>query len=313
MAERINIVLATDNNYAQHATVTMVSALCNSEFPNKLRFFVIDDNIGNENKQKMQLSVNNLGGQICFVKENNTVLDNVFVSGNLTRAAYFRLDIPNILPNYIDRVIYLDCDLLLLKDVYALWQIDLQGMPLAAAEDFGILASSSKCAEKIKNLAWNKKYSYFNSGVLIIDVKQWREKKFAKKLLELVATRNFRHHDQDALNFLFMNSWMKLPLQWNVIPTVFNMPLLTLFNSDLRHEALNALKAVSIIHYAGGYKPWEYEKHDGFNDKYYEYLSKTQYCNDTMPQPNPNKKGHSLNRQLWRLRWSEWIKKLLNK
>lgn len=313
MAEKINIVLATDNNYAQHATVTMASALCNSKFPDKLHFFVIDDNIGYDNKQKMQLSVEKLGGQICFVKARNTVLENVFVSGNLTRAAYFRLDIPNILPNYVAKAIYLDCDLLVLKDVNILWQMDLQGKPLAAAEDFGILSSSNKRAEKTKNLAWNREYSYFNSGVLIIDVKQWREKKFAKKLFELVAMTNFRHHDQDALNSLFMNSWMKLPLQWNVIPPIFNMPLRTLFNSDLRYEALNALKAVSIIHYAGGYKPWEYEKHDGFNDKYYEYLSKTQYYNAKMPQPNPNKKGHSLNRQLWRLKWSEWVSNLLNK
>lgn len=310
MADDINIILATDKNYAQHAAVAMASVLCNTNVPQRMHFFVIDDNIDAENKEKMSLSVSKLGGRLSFVEADEEALSNVFVSGNLTRAAYFRLDIPNIVPSTIDKIIYIDCDLLVLQNVEELWETDLQGKPIAAAEDFGIISSKGKSAEKIKNLAWEKEYSYFNSGVLLIDVKQWRDKQYAEKLLGLVSTRSFRHHDQDALNYLFMNNWAKLDLRWNVIPPVYNMPMRTVLDSTLRKKAIEALKHPAVVHYAGGYKPWEYERVAGFNEKYYEYLSQTEYCDVKMPQPNPKKKGHSLTRQLWRLKCAKIIGKV---
>lgn len=310
--ENINIVLSTDNNYAQHATVAMISALCNTKQPELLRFFVIDDNIEKVSKAKMLASVEKLNGSLSFVKPNIEALTNVFVSGNLTRAAYLRLDIPNILPQEVKKAIYMDCDILVFDDLNELWKLDLHGKPVAAIEDFGILASYGKSAEKERNLNWHKEFSYFNSGVLVIDVQQWREQNYANKLIQLVQEKNFRHHDQDALNFLFMNNWCQVALRWNVVPPIFNMPMQVFLNKKMRTEALQALKNIAIIHYAGGYKPWEYLSNKGFNDRYYEYLAKSEYRDAIMPQPNLKKKGHSLRRQLWRLRWAEFVRKMFS-
>jgi lipopolysaccharide biosynthesis glycosyltransferase len=310
MNETINIVLATDNNYAQHATVAMTSVLANTSNKKRITFFIINDNISEESKQKMAKTVEELEGNIYFVEPNTEALKDVFVSGNLTRAAYLRLDIPNILPNNVQKVIYLDCDLLVLQDITDLWNFDMQGNPVAATEDFGILSSKGKCKEKVRNLSWNKEYSYFNSGVLLLDLELWRQENYANKLTELVVKRNFRHHDQDALNFLFMNNWAKLDLKWNVIPPIFNMNLKVVLNTNLRAKALVALKDMGIIHYAGGYKPWEYGIHKGFNEKYYEYLMHTEFKEAVMPQPNPKKKGHSIERQKLRLRWADIVKTL---
>ena len=309
MDKYVNIVLASDGNYAQHACVAMTSALLNTKEPARLKFFLIDDNIDEKNKELCLKTIEKNGGSLSFVKANEEALKNVFVSGSLTRAAYFRLDIPNILPGDIDRVIYMDCDLLVLGEITELWNIDMQSKPVAAAEDYGILSSKGKRAEKTKNFDWKEEDSYFNSGVLLIDVKQWREKGYAGKLIKLVDERNFRHHDQDALNYMFMDKWAKLPLRWNVIPPVFNMMPRIAFNSEMRKKAVEALQNVGIFHYAGGYKPWEYTIHEGFNEKYYEYLAHTEYKNVKMPQPNLKKKGHSINRQMWRLKWARLVQK----
>ena len=109
---------------------------------------------------------------------------------------------------------------------------------------------------------------------------------------------------------MFMNNWVKMPLAWNVIPPVFNMMLRIVLNSDLRKEALQALRQMAVMHYAGGYKPWEYVAYKGFNEKYYEYLAMTEYRDVAMPQPNSKKKNHSISRQLWRMKWAFLIKKL---
>lgn len=303
--KKINVVLATDKNYAQHATVAMASVLSNTAKPEAVRFFVIDDGIDDDNKAKMRRSVAEFSAQIDFVCADTQAFNDVFVSGNLTRAAYLRLDIPNIVPAEVKKVIYLDCDLLVLGDIAELWRFDMQGKPLAAAEDFGILSSKGKCAEKEKNLGWQSQYSYFNSGVLLLDLQQWRQENISAKLVRLITEKNFRHHDQDALNYLFMNRWTVLPLRWNVIPPVFNMMLRIVVNKTLRRKALAALADIAILHYAGGYKPWEYAVYKGFNDKYYEYLSLTEYRDAVMPQPNLSKKKHSISRQMWRLKWAE--------
>lgn len=308
--DKINIVLATDKNYAQHAAVTITSILCNTTQKSNIQFYIIDDNIDDDNKTKLQDTVKQFNSNIIFVKIPENSLNQVFVSGGITRAAYFRLAIPNILPKTVNKVIYLDCDLIVLDDIVNLWNLDMCQKPVAATEDFGILSSTSKCREKEINLNWKKEYSYFNSGVLLIDVMLWRKNNYASQLIELVQTHKFRHHDQDALNYLFMNNWTSLPLCWNVIPPVFNMNLSIIKNKIMRQNALKALNNISIIHYAGGYKPWEYKIYKGFNEGYYEYLGKTEYKNAKMPQPN-KKTNHSIIRQLLRLKWAFLIKKFI--
>ena len=308
--DKINIVLATDKNYAQHAAVTITSILCNTTQQSNIQFYIIDDNIDDDNKTKLQDTVKQFNSNIIFVKIPENSLNQVFVSGGITRAAYFRLAIPNILPKTVNKVIYLDCDLIVLDDIVNLWNLDMCQKPVAATEDFGILSSTSKCREKEINLNWKKEYSYFNSGVLLIDVMLWRKNNYASQLIELVQTHKFRHHDQDALNYLFMNNWTSLPLCWNVIPPVFNMNLSIIKNKIMRQNALKALNNISIIHYAGGYKPWEYKIYKGFNEGYYEYLGKTEYKNAKMPQPN-KKTNHSIIRQLLRLKCAFLIKKFI--
>ena len=308
--DKINIVLATDKNYAQHAAVTITSILCNTTQQSNIQFYIIDDNIDDDNKTKLQDTVKQFNSNIIFVKIPENSLNQVFVSGGITRAAYFRLVIPNILPKTVNKVIYLDCDLIVLDDIVNLWNLDMCQKPVAATEDFDILSSTSKCREKEINLNWKKEYSYFNSGVLLIDVMLWRKNNYASQLIELVQTHKFRHHDQDALNYLFMNNWTSLPLCWNVIPPVFNMNLSIIKNKIMRQNALKALNNISIIHYAGGYKPWEYKIYKGFNEGYYEYLGKTEYKNAKMPQPN-KKTNHSIIRQLLRLKWAFLIKKFI--
>lgn len=307
--DKINIIFATDENYAQHAAVAIASILCNTAYPSNIHFYIIDDNIDDDNKNKLQNTVLKFNSNINFVNISENSLNQVFVSGSITRAAYFRLTIPNILPKSVNKVIYLDCDLIVLGDIINLWNIDMCQKPIAATADFGILSSNGKRYEKEVNLNWKKEYSYFNSGVLLIDVMLWRKNNYADKLIELVQTHKFRHHDQDVLNYLFMNNWTLLPLYWNVIPPVFNMNLSIIKHKTMRQKALHALNNICIIHYAGGYKPWEYKIYKGFNEKYYEYLAKTEYKNVKMPQPNIKKK-HSINRQLLRLKWAAFIKRL---
>lgn len=81
MEEKVYIILASDNNYIQHATVAITSILCNTKKPDELCFFLIEDNIDPSNKIKIEKTVQSLGSHIAFLKVQEDNFKNVFVSG----------------------------------------------------------------------------------------------------------------------------------------------------------------------------------------------------------------------------------------
>ena len=309
MDNKINIVFASDNNYAQHTAVAMASVLVNTKVPQKIQFYLIDDEIQQENKEKITKTVQNLGGNIEFIKIKNSKLEDCYVSGELSRASYFRLDIANILDENIEKIIYLDCDLLVYDDIEKMWQLDMGGKPVAATCDLGIMASARVRKQKNKFIGLPFDAPYFNAGVLIMDLKKWRDDNYAEAIIALATQNKYPNHDQDALNKFFMNNWQEIPLRWDVIPPVFNLFLKILTKPDLRQKAIEAKLNPAMFHYAGGYKPWEYEIHNGFNDKYYEYLKLTEYKDAKMPQFDKRRKNRSIKRQMLRLKMGNmWAK-----
>lgn len=309
MDNKINIVFASDNNYAQHTAVAMASVLVNTKVSQRIQFYLIDDEIQQENKEKITKTVQNLGGNIEFIKIKNSRLEDCYVSGELSRASYFRLDIANILDENIEKIIYLDCDLLVYDDIEKMWQLDMGGKPVAATCDLGIMASARVRKQKNKFIGLPFDAPYFNAGVLIMDLKKWRDGNYAEAIIALATQNKYPNHDQDALNKFFMNNWQEIPLRWDVIPPVFNLFLKIVTKPDLRKKAIEAKLNPAIFHYAGGYKPWEYEIHDGFNDKYYEYLKLTEYKDAKMPQFDKRRKNRSIKRQMLRLKMGNmWAK-----
>ena len=310
--EKINIVFACDSNYAQHVTVAMMSILKNTTDPARIVFYLMDDQIDIAVKKKIRASIEQAHAAIHFCEVAADQFASFFVSGQLSRASYFRLEMGHLLPRAVEKVIYLDCDLLVLDDIAALWEYDMGGHPLAAVMDLGIMASGKDWRGKQKQLGFSKNDSYFNAGVLMVNLKVWREHDYGRQAEQLAASHAYRHHDQDALNALFHRNWQTVPLRWNVIPPVWYLFLKILRRRDFRCLAVEARRHISILHYAGGYKPWEYDAHAAFNAKYYEYLRQTEFRDALMPQPDPRRRGRSLARQLRRLKLADFWQRFLD-
>lgn len=312
MNDTINIVFACDSNYAQHATVAMMSILKNTADPARVVFYLLDDRIDPAVKRKMRASVEQAHAAIHFCEVAAEQFASFFVSGQLSRAAYFRLEMGRLLPRTVGKVLYLDCDLLVLDDIAELWQYDMKGHPLAAVMDLGIMASHKDWRGKQEQLGFSADDLYFNSGVLMVDLAAWRAHDYGRQAERLAAKNAYRHHDQDALNALFHRNWQPVPLRWNVIPPVWYLFLKILRRRDFRRLAVEARRHISILHYAGGYKPWEYDAHAAFNAKYYEYLRQTEFRDALMPQPDPRRRGRSLARQLRRLKLADFWQRFLD-
>lgn len=308
--EEIAVVLAADDNYAQHGAVACASILWNHKGNLPVHFYFLSDGISAGKQGGIASTVTNLKGIVTFIPTQNLEI-HAHTSGHVNRAAYLRLMIPDLLPPAVTKAIYLDTDLLVLDDIQQLWDTDLEGKPLAAVPDLGILSSHRMREQKQDTLGLELGDSYFNSGVLIMDLAAWRKNGYTRQVMDCVEKGNFRHHDQDGLNKVFRRNWQKLPLRWNVIPPVFTLPVKILKKASWRALALDAMEHPAVFHWAGRYKPWEFAPNGTFNQKYYDYLAKTAFADAKMPQPGKDMSGKSIFRQNVRMKladlWKKWL------
>jgi lipopolysaccharide biosynthesis glycosyltransferase len=169
----------------------------------------------------------------------------------LTAASLLRLQLPSVLKD-IDRVVYLDCDLVVLNDIATLYDTDLLDFPLAACLDFWLTGSPPFAPPGWGAGAWHKflrevvgltdSKAYFNAGVMVIDLKRFRSTSLSHAAEEFLEQTHYETPfvDQDALNHVIDGAFVTLDTRWNV--------LAALGHSD-----------PWIIHYAGPYKPWSCE------------------------------------------------------
>ena len=254
--DTINIALASDDNYAQHVAVVMASVMGNCS-TNEIHFYILSDAISEEKKLKILQTAEILGCKVTVIElSDRKSFEDLYTSGHISRAAYFRLDIANLVPETVHRIVYLDVDLIFYGDIVELWNINLGAKPLAAVPDLGIMSSKRLMKQKNDVLGINVDGQYFNSGVLILDLDKWREEKYAHQVINLAAHGSLTHHDQDALNKVFYNIWEPLPLKWNVMPPVFNLFTKIILDNRFFKDAVKARNNMQIIHFARRYKPW---------------------------------------------------------
>jgi lipopolysaccharide biosynthesis glycosyltransferase len=163
--------------------------------------------------------------------------------------------------------------MIVLGDLSPLFEIDLTGYALAATADY--MPTNDQHRQQL-NLEFDERT--FCSGIMMVNLKYWREHNSEKDLLNFAKkTRNPVYlHDQDVLNSVFRKQWFRLPPKWNRI--VFNIvpggPKFGYKRSDI----CEYLHSPMIVHYANKVKPW-YDMWMPMRYYYREYLKKSGYKN----------------------------------
>lgn len=275
MNERLHILCTTDDNYAQHCAV-MICSVCHNHKENNLCFHIIENNLSNESKFKIT-SVGNLYKQeIVFHKINNELLEGLKLEGKTytSLSVYYRLFITKIISDSsINRILYLDCDIVVLKDIAVLFSIDMSDYTIAAVRDI----NQPMYEEQAFQISFSYRDRYFNSGVLLINMKKWITDDIEHKLIKFCKKeRKVYFPDQDALNKIFRDKWMELPPYWNRFNLVHYKKLFFKNKRDLLDYIYNP----AIVHFASPTaRPWMDIKYIPFSDKYNLYLSYTPWKN----------------------------------
>ncbi|MBV9481331.1 MAG: glycosyltransferase family 8 protein [Acidobacteria bacterium] len=269
--KRINILLCTNALYLQHAAVCLTSLLTN----NPLLFFnivVVGQSAEVLDGQRLRRSLMRFTHHSLSFKKF-TFPANVTVplnpSAHYTRDNWIRLWVQDFFSCDVDRVLYLDSDIVVIGDVAPLWNLDLQGALLGAVD----IPGSDR---GVTSLGLRPEDGYFNSGVLLIDLKQWRQSRALDTLLRYVEAHAdlLLDVDQDALNACFSARTKRLDYKWNVIWSFFrDPPLIPLSASEIE----GVRREARIIHFNGSKKPWNYFCDHPRRREYDRYLRMTEW------------------------------------
>lgn len=253
----INIAFCSDKNYLKYVAIAIQSIYFNN-LNNALKFHVFlydveQDDIDQLSRLSSDIIVYPIP-KACLDK-----YDNEHAIKHLNRSMFIRLLVPRLLNGKVDKLIYLDADILCFKDISAINDIDIDNVVCAASIDS---LNNENVSKNIQRLNLSTVH-YFNSGFLYINVKNWNDFNTEDKVNTLLLSHKgqLRYPDQDALNMVLQNDVLIVDSSWNY--------LFTWINEKDKDKFFETEKNFPyFIHFTGARKPW-YHEHVGAAQNWY--------------------------------------------
>ena len=289
------VVVSSDDGYAMQLAVAIRSMLDSLADGQSIALYVLDGGISSQNRDRCEASWSGPLKFVEWIQLEQEAFAGLAVNARFTIATYFRILCAELLPASLDRVLYTDPDVLFLKSVADIFDLNLNGNPIAAVQDAYSPFVDNRCGMRnyrrareyvfdrpaIPGVTRGSKISrqpYFNAGFLVIDLKQFRQEQIGPALLSYCHENRERliWADQCALNACLGHRWCKMDAAWNVTPPVFNMP--NHFVSCYDRETFDRIRTdPAMLHFAGSEKPWHYGCQHPFVENYFSTIDRTRW------------------------------------
>lgn len=250
----IHIGLCADEQFALPLGVCITSIL-ESNKDEDLRIHIITQRLSEEtiNRIKESERIYRRKEVVNIHLVDDDIFSNYPLSAQFPKSIYYRYLFAEILPKTIDKILYIDCDTVILSNLRELYNT-----PLSDNELLGAVEDRNSDDIIIRNRIgrWNGKY--FNSGVLLMNLKAWRNCNAFEQLASFILNNPqiCIYPDQDAINIVFDERIKELPYRYNFLMSFiapFETYRLHLSKKNLVEESF---KDVAIVHYAAEMKPW---------------------------------------------------------
>ena len=241
----MNILISIDNKYLEYAKNMLESISHNNK--EYLKIFLIHDSSLSENSidnLNSFLSTNNIGELHTIYFDSNSLILPKYID-YITINTYYRLFAPYLLPTEIDRILYLDTDIICNGSIEELYNCTFDNNLIVGCENMLPEHLQIWRERNITRLELPKDYRYINAGVLLIDVKKYREKITKEEILEFIK-ENYEKlifQDQDVINKLFMN-------RIKIIDKKYNYQINTVKENKIIDD-------IRLVHYSEQLKPWD--------------------------------------------------------
>lgn len=267
----MDVVFAVNDAFCQYAAVAIQSLFCNNRAVGiSVYIFEIECSASNINKLTSLVEANK--GKPFVYHIASSLFSGFPFAGMYSLACYLRLCAPELLAG-IDKVLYLDSDLVVTGSIADLWNIDIEGYSMAAVHDAVL---SYGIAKDYIGYDYFKE-GYANSGVLLMNLKYWREHDVQRRLFDFLSTHDVKLPDQDALNAVLHGTVKFVHPRWNCHTGFFSLPPLVV--GEQRRYIKEMWRGARIAHFTGPAKPWYRECVNPYKRVYLKYKRMTPWCN----------------------------------
>jgi lipopolysaccharide biosynthesis glycosyltransferase len=260
-----------------------------------MRLYVLDGGLSEANRARLLWSWIDPRLSVEWLRPDMNQVRDLFVSDQVNAVTYLRVLMPDVLPDHVTRAIYLDADMLIRRDLGALWDEE-QGdhaalaVPCVAAPYIDAAASMPRFEQcrahlaavtpvvNYRELGLPADGLYLNGGMLVADIARWRREKYSETMLKCL--RDHRQHilwwDQYALNIVLARSWRALDYRWNQGAHLFVYPNWS--ESPFDRETYSRLRTDPwIVHFCSPSKPWHYFCRHPFRREFIRCLDRTHW------------------------------------
>lgn len=268
-------------DYGLPLGVSLSSLLRHADPQARIRVWVLDLGLTESAHARIERVVEQSGvaASVHWRAADSSDIRDLPWSGYVSPACYLRVLLADVLPPDVERVLYLDSDILVRSDVAPLLSTPLSGAPVGAAHDYVIHTTD---AERSSLRTCVAPRPYFNSGVLLLDLEQWRRRGIASRVLDFaVQHAPLDFADQDAMNAI-IDDWHAVDPAWNVQSALFYMEV---FERSQRQLELIELRPrltaeARIVHFSGLPKPWQQPCEHPFAQHWTRELADSGYLSD---------------------------------
>ena len=264
----IPIFFASDDNYVPFLAVSIKSLLDNASKDFYYKIYVLTEGITESNEERLKKLATE-DSEVIFVNLSSNIAKirdrlSATLRDYYTESIFYRIFIASMYPEY-SKAIYLDCDIVVLGDISKFYNIDLGDNILGAVND-DVIVTNAEFRDYSDNGVGVEYTKYFNSGVLLMNLDEYRKEKIQQRFVYLLVKHNFETAapDQDYLNVLCYNRVHYIDKSWDKMPV-----------GDEYDGELN------LIHYNNFRKPWYYDDVP-YGEYFWEYAKKTDYYDDIL-------------------------------
>jgi len=216
--------------------------------------------------------------QVCWVAVAGDAVDRRSASPLLDHPRFYRLRAEWMLPDSIDRVLYFDVDVIVRQSLVGLWETELGHAAVGAVRD--AYTPTIAAGLRWRELGVEPHLPYFNSGVLCIPLRRWRDERVGARAEDLIVSGAVGPSDQDALNVVLAGRVETLEPRWNLQTHHLSGDSCPAWGVEPRSTLEAALADPAVVHFCGGTfnRPWVEPSRSPFREQWCEYLDRTPWA-----------------------------------
>lgn len=296
-----------------------MSLILHSDRKRKYNIYILHTDIELQSQKNFQKELQRENIKIIFLDVSWRIEGyRLKAKQHITSETYYRFLILDIFKNY-NKVLYLDCDMIICKDVAELYDIDLEDKWLGAVVDPDFAGQCNGAnvdtANYVKDvLKLENPFRYFQAGVLILNPKTLNSNVSMQQLFEMSEDDKYMYSDQDILNIVCENNVKYLDMKWNLLPDARNRwrNVIKYAPYYILDEYESARKEPYIIHYAGDTKPWKNPGED-YAPEFWKVAKQTEYYEVLIQKIEKPKEKHISFLENFKISIKNSVKRMLPK